>query len=104
MFLIVVVVLLIFGGFMSYVISRQGAAAVPMIKVQTENPEASVFTVTPDKGAYFIVFVAICLGSLVGMGATLALIFRLLNRQVEIVKHEPDRAAKSPKTARVSKS
>ncbi len=104
MFFIVVVVLLIFGGFMSYVISRQGAAAVPMIKVQTENPEASPFTVTADKGAYFFIYTVVCLGSVVGMGATLALVFRLLNRQVEIVKHEPDRAAKAQKPANVSKA
>ena len=89
---------------MSYAISRQGAAAVPMIKVQTENPEASPFTVTTDKGAYFFVYVALCLGSVVGMGATLALVFRLLNRQVEIVKQEPDRAANTPKSASATKS
>jgi hypothetical protein len=90
LFLIVVVAVLIFSGFLSYTLSRQGAAAVPGIRVQTDNPEASVVSVTPQKGAIFFAFTAIALGSLIGMGITLALIFWLLNRGVAKVRQAPN--------------
>jgi hypothetical protein len=95
---ITVVVVLIVGGFISNSISKQGSAALPGLKVQTENPEASVMTVTPDKGALFFIFSAVALGSLVGMGATLAIVFWLINRQVTIVKDKPTRASKAAKS------
>ena len=87
---------------MSNSISQQGAGAVPGLKVQTENPEASVMTVTPDKGAIFFLFSAIALGSVVGMGVTLAIATWLINRQVTIVKQKPNRAAKSAKSTSAS--
>jgi flagellar basal body-associated protein FliL len=80
--LLVVVVLLILGGYLSVAISKQGAEAVPGIKVQTENPEASPFSVTTDKGAAFFLFIMVSLGSVVGMGVTLAILFWFLNRGV----------------------
>jgi hypothetical protein len=85
-----VVAVLILGGFLSYTLSRQGAAAVPGVLVQTNNPEASVVAVTPQKGALFFLFTAIALGSLVGMGVTLALVFWLLNRGVAKARQEPN--------------
>jgi hypothetical protein len=88
LFLIVVVAVLILGGFLSYTLSRQGSAAVPGIRVQTDNPEANVVTVTPQKGAIFFAFTAIALGSLIGMGLVLALIFWLLNRGLARAKQE----------------
>jgi hypothetical protein len=90
LFLIVVVAVLIFGGFLSYVISKQGPAAVPGVRIQTNNPAASPSAVTPDKGAIFFLFTAIALGSVVGMGVTIALIFWLLSRGVTKVRQMPD--------------
>lgn len=90
LFLIVVIAVLIGGGYLSTVISRQGARAVPGVLTQTNNPEASVTTVTPEKGAIFFIFVAIALGSVVGMGITLAIIFWFLNRQVARAKQSPN--------------
>jgi hypothetical protein len=90
LFLIVVIAVLIGGGYLSTVISRQGANAVPGVLSQTNNPEASVSTVTPEKGAIFFIFVAIALGSVVGMGVTLAIIFWFLNRQVVRAKQQPN--------------
>jgi len=92
LFLIVVVVLLIIGGYLSNAISKRGAAAIPMLVVQTENPEASPMTVTPEKGALFFIFASIALGSVIGMGATLALVFWLINRNVARFRQMPDRA------------
>jgi hypothetical protein len=82
LFLITVVIFLIIGGYLSNTLSKHGASAIPMLKVQTENPEASPMVVTPEKGALFTIFVAIALGSVVGMGATLALAFWLINRNI----------------------
>jgi hypothetical protein len=90
LFLIVVVAVLIFGGFLSYALTREGPAAVPGIRVQTDNPEANVVAVTPQKGAIFFVFAAIALGSLVGMGVTLALVSWLISRGLSKAKQEPN--------------
>jgi hypothetical protein len=92
--LLVVVVLLILGGYLSVAISKQGASAVPGIKVQTENPEASPFSVTTDKGAAFFLFMNIALGSVVGMAVVLAIVTWFINRQV--IKA---RASEKPKPA-----
>ncbi|GEM_PF-3451845 len=86
--LIVIVAVLIAGGYISMAISRQGAQAIPGLLVQTNNPEASVSAVTPQKGAIFFAFTAVALGSVVGMGATIAVIFWLLSRGVTKVKQE----------------
>jgi len=80
--IIIVVIVLIAGGYISNAISKQGAAALPGQRVQTENPEANVFSVTTDKGALFFLFTAIALGSVVGMGVVLAILFWFLNGQV----------------------
>ena len=87
--LFVIVALLIAGGYLSTTISKQGAQAIPGLLVQTNNPEASVSAVTAEKGAIFFIFTAIALGSVVGMGATIAVIFWLASRQVNKVKKEP---------------
>jgi len=88
--LIFVVAVLIAGGFLSYSISQQGAAAIPGLRVQTDNPEASALAVTPEKGALFAIFAVVSLGSVVGMGATIALIVWFLNRQVVQVRKAPN--------------
>jgi hypothetical protein len=88
--LITVIILLILGGYISQSISTQGAGAIPGLQPQTDNPNASPMQVTPLKGAQFFLFTAIVLGSVVGMGAVLALIFWLLNREVVKVEKQPD--------------
>ena len=93
--LITVVILLIIGGYISQAISRQGAGAIPGLQPQTDNPNASTQMVTPVKGAQFFVFTAVALGSVVGMGAVLALIFWFLNREVVKVEKQPDVQLKS---------
>lgn len=93
--MITVVIVLIIGGYISNAISKQGTGAVPGLQTQTNNPNANVEAVTPVKGAQFFVFSAIALGSVVGMGVTLALLFWLLNRQVKVVQDQPDVQLKS---------
>jgi len=78
------------GGFLSTVISKQGPRAIPGVLTQTNNPEGSVTVVTPEKGALFFIFATVALGSVVGMGVTLAIIFWFLNRQAERAKQQPN--------------
>jgi hypothetical protein len=95
-------VVLIGSGFMSYNLTKYGAGAIPMMRVQTENPEASPMVVTAEKGGLFFVFVAIALGSVVGMGATLAIVFWLINRNIMRVRQTPQKAAKSTDTTKTA--
>jgi hypothetical protein len=88
--LISLVILLILGGYVSIAISQQGSGAIPGLQPQTSNPNASPMAVTPMKGAQFLIFSAIALGSVVGLGVVTALVFWLLNRQVVKVEKEPD--------------
>jgi len=83
------------GGYISVAISQQGAGAIPGLQPQTNNPNASVMDVTPMKGAQFFIFTVIALGSVVGMGVVLALVFWLLNRGVVRVEKEPDAKLKT---------
>lgn len=87
---VIVVILLIAGGLITLSISKQGGAAVPGLRVQTDNPEASVLAVTPDKGFYFFVFTAVALGGVVGTAVILAVIFWLLNRTIAIDRKKPN--------------
>ncbi|MEP7285847.1 MAG: hypothetical protein ABI947_08775 [Chloroflexota bacterium] len=89
--LITIVILLIIGGFISNSISQQGASALPGLKVQTDNPNASTMQVTPEKGAQFLIFAMIVLGSVVGMGVTIALVVWFTNRQLRQIEQTPDK-------------
>lgn len=84
--IITVTIFLIIGGYLSYALSREGANAIPGVRMQTTNPEANVFDVTLGKATAFFLFASIALGSVIGMGATLAFIFWMLNRQVARAK------------------
>lgn len=83
LFMLFIAVVLIGGGLLMNA-SNNGevGGAPPGVSVQTSNPRASVSSVTADKGAAFFIFANIALGSVIGFGATLALIFHFLNRQV----------------------
>jgi hypothetical protein len=90
--LLVIVVVLIGGGFVSLLVQQKGALAIPGLWIQTTNPEASVTTVTPDKGAQFFIFAGAVLTGLVVMGGILALVVWFLNMQTEQAKRLPDQA------------
>ena len=57
---------------------------------QTTNPSGNVLTATPDQSATFLVLAGFILVNVIGAGLTLALVFWLLNRQVTIVRQEPE--------------
>jgi len=82
-FLLVIVAILVAGGYISNQISTRGAEAIPGLRIQTENAEATPTVVTPTKGGFFFIYLNIAVGSVIGFGIVLAIIFRLLNREVE---------------------
>jgi len=86
-FLILVVLILIGSGFLTTQLSRQtGGGALPGVRVQTDNPAGNVLVTTPEKGTLFFLFAGFVITNLVGIGATLALIFWFLNRSINKAK------------------
>ncbi len=90
LFLILVVAVLIAGGYLSYASSTQSSQTIPGVQIQTDNPNASAAAVTPQKGAIFLVAVVLVTGGVVTFGAFLAWLFWMLNRQVVKARQEPD--------------
>lgn len=82
LFLLFILVLLIGGGLLSNAISQRGAAVIPGLQMQTNNPAASVLSVTPDKGAWMFIVVNVVLGSVIGFAVTIAVVIWFLNRQI----------------------
>lgn len=70
-----VVVLIVGGGLTSQL------AGVPLI-VQTDTPDASVFTATPEQAAQIFILVGIVLSNVVILGGLIAGLFWWLNRSV----------------------
>ena len=56
---------------------------------QTTDPSGDAFTATPDQAVAFILVVGFIVVNVIGAGLTLAVIFWLLNRQVTVVRQEP---------------
>ena len=55
---------------------------------QTTDPSGDALTATPDQAAAFILIVGFILMNVIGAGATLALVFWLLNHQVTALRRE----------------
>ncbi len=90
LFLILVVAVLIAGGYLSFATSAQGSQTIPGIQIQTDNPDASAAAVTPQKGAIFLIAVIVIGGAVTTFGVLLAWVFWMLNRQVTKARQEPD--------------
>lgn len=92
---IVIIVILIGSGFLTVQLAQQanntGAPPVPGMRVQTNNPEASALVATTTKGSIFLAFAGFVIFNMVGIGATLAVIFWFLNRSINRAKVAPNR-------------
>ena len=91
--LLVIAVILIGSGLLSISLSQQAGhsgPAVPGMLVQTDNPDASVMLATPQKGALFIGFVVILLGSLFAFATLIRVVMWLLNREITVAAKAPD--------------
>jgi hypothetical protein len=85
-FLLVVIAILIAGGALSaQFASNTGEQTIPGSKIQTDDPEASVFVATEWQAQQFFLLVGFLLFNLVGIGITIALIMWFLSRQVASV-------------------
>ena len=81
-FIVVVVILLILiigGGLTSLLIASGGGGVLPILTT-TNVPDASPTVVLPWKAEQFFLLVGFVLFNLIGMAATVALIFWLVDR------------------------
>jgi len=91
--LLVITVVLIGSGFLSIALSQQAGhngPAVPGMLIQTDNPDASVLVATPQKGALFVGFVVILIGSLGAVATGITFLIWLLNRQITVAAKVPN--------------
>ncbi len=81
-FALVVAVILIIGGYFAIQIITNGAENVLPVRIQTDNPEASTIAATQGQAVGFVAFCLFGIGSLIGGGAVLAVVFRTLDQQI----------------------
>ncbi|MBC7871557.1 MAG: hypothetical protein H7Y09_12015 [Chitinophagaceae bacterium] len=95
-FLVVVLIILVGGGLLTSQFSTSDASLLPVIK-QTDNPSGSVSEVVPWKAEQFFLLVGFVLVNMIGIGATLALIFWVLDRGVKNAKATTSSSVAPPK-------
>jgi len=79
---LVLVLVLIIGGFLMIQLVSGGSQGLLPVRVQTENPEASTVMATPNQALAFVVYFIFATGSLIGGGFVLGLLLRFLDRQI----------------------
>jgi hypothetical protein len=87
--LVVVIVLLLLGGGLTAQLANADISQILPIIRQTNVPEASFIDPAPWQAQQFIILVGFILFNLVGIGATIAIIMWLLDRQVRLSKATP---------------
>jgi hypothetical protein len=85
--LIVALFILIAGGGLTMQLIAGGGSLLPVLQ-QVSAPDASPTTVLPWKAEQFFLMVGFILFNLVGIGATLAVLFWLLDRGIRRNKAE----------------
>jgi hypothetical protein len=85
--LIVALFILIAGGGLTMQLVSGGGSLLPVLQ-QVSAPDASPTTVLPWKAEQFFLMVGFILFNLVGIGATLAVLFWLLDRGLRRSKAE----------------
>jgi hypothetical protein len=92
--LIVILAILGAGGTLTALTGGDwSATSIPGAKVQCADAACSTFLAEPWEAGQFILLVGFILFNLIGIGATLALVFWFLNKQVANVKSDPAAAA-----------
>lgn len=82
---VVIAVLIAGGGLTAQLASTNGQQTIPGSKIQTDDPEASVFVATEWQAQQFFLLVGFLLFNLIGIGVTIAIIMWFLSRQVAVV-------------------
>lgn len=86
-FILILLMVLVGGGLITaQLASTNGLQNMPAARIQTSDPEASVFVATDWQAQQFFVMVGFILINLIGIGVTLAAIFWFLSRQIASVK------------------
>ncbi len=90
---VVIMLLIIGGGLTAQIASSGGNFSIPGAIKQTNDPDGSVFELSPWKAEQLFLFVGFILFNLIGIGVTLAIVFWLLHRAVKTVRaDEPPKA------------
>jgi len=85
--LIVILAILGAGGTLTALTGGDwSATSIPGAKVQCADAACSTFLAEPWEAGQFILLVGFIVFNLIGIGATLALVFWFLNKQVATVK------------------
>ncbi len=77
---VIIAILIVGGGLTSLLMSSEGGASVLPILPQTAQPDASTTTMLPWKAEQFFLLIGFIIFNLVGIAATLALIFWFVDR------------------------
>jgi hypothetical protein len=80
-FILFILIVLVVGGALTTTLTSEGGSIVPTIP-QTDNPDGNVSEFEGWKAEQFFLLVGFILFNMIGIGATLALIFWLLDRGV----------------------
>jgi len=102
-FIIIVAILLILiigGGLTSMLVANNGGGLLPILTT-TNIPDASTSVVLPWKAEQFFLLVGFVLFNLIGMAATLALVFWLIDRGLR--RNKPDNTS-APATRRTAQA
>ena len=87
-FLVVLIALMMAGGFLTaQLLSNNGSLHLPVL-TQTAQPDASPTTMLPWKAEQFFLLIGFVIFNLVGIAATLALIFWFIDRGIRRGKAE----------------
>jgi hypothetical protein len=79
--------LIVGGGLTAQLITNEGGTTLPVL-TQTVNPDASPAMVVPWKAEQFFLLVGFVLFNLVGIAATIAIIFWFLDRGIRRSKEQ----------------
>lgn len=74
--ILVLVAVLVVGGFLSSILIASGPNGPLPVRVQTLNPEGSALVATPNQAVAFLIYAAVATGSLIGIGVVLGLVIR----------------------------
>lgn len=92
--LIVILAILGAGGTLTALTGGDwSATSIPGAKVQCADAACSTFLAEPWEAGQFILLLGFIIFNLIGIGATLALLFWFLNKQVASVKGDSSAAA-----------
>ena len=103
-----VLLLLIGGGLTAqFAALRSGESLIPVLLVQSENPDASTLQMASWQGEQLFLLIGFILFNLIGIALTIAIVMWLLHRGVKVAEateNQSSLAVKSNKQAAVQKT